>query len=64
MENKRLGVFIFRRDLRLYDNLGLINLAKISDIIIPVFILDENQIVKNNILKQSTIENLKPFNNF
>ena len=48
MENKRLGVFIFRRDLRLYDNLGLINLAKISDIIIPVFILDENQIVKNN----------------
>lgn len=42
----KLGIFIFRRDLRLYDNLGLINLANHVDIILPIFILDENQINK------------------
>jgi deoxyribodipyrimidine photo-lyase len=41
-----LGVFIFRRDLRLDDNHGLINLAKQCKRIFPVFCLDQNQIVE------------------
>jgi deoxyribodipyrimidine photo-lyase len=41
------GIYIFRRDLRLEDNYGLINLARKCDIIIPIFILDKNQIIKN-----------------
>jgi deoxyribodipyrimidine photo-lyase len=44
MENKKIGIFIFRRDLRLDDNLALNKLANEVDIIIPVFILDKNQI--------------------
>lgn len=43
-----IGIHIFRRDLRLYDNLGLINLIKLVDVVIPIFILDENQIIKND----------------
>lgn len=39
-----IGIFIFRKDLRLNDNLGLINLSKKCDKIIPIFILDNNQI--------------------
>ena len=33
-----IGIFIFRKDLRIYDNLGLIELSKICDKIIPIFI--------------------------
>ena len=46
-DNQKIGIFIFRRDLRLNDNLGLIKLSKEVDIIIPIFILDEYQIKKN-----------------
>jgi deoxyribodipyrimidine photolyase len=48
MNNKKIGLFIFRRDLRLYDNLALYELSKLVDIIIPIFILDINQIKINN----------------
>ena len=44
----KIGIFIFRRDLRIYDNKGLNELQKYVDIIIPIFILDEQQIIKNN----------------
>ena len=40
----KYGLMIFRRDLRLIDNLALNKLAKLVDVIIPIFILDENQI--------------------
>jgi len=40
------GIFIFRRDLRLDDNYGLLKLQKLCDVIIPIFCLDKNQIVK------------------
>ncbi len=43
----KLGIFIFRRDCRLYDNLGLIELSKQVDQILPLFILDSNQIVRS-----------------
>ena len=39
-----LGIFIFRRDLRLDDNLGLIELLGKCESILPVFFLDKNQI--------------------
>jgi deoxyribodipyrimidine photo-lyase len=43
----KTGIFIFRRDLRLIDNLALLELDNNVDKIIPVFILDTNQVVKN-----------------
>jgi len=38
------GIHVFRRDLRLDDNHGLIKLCKTSKNIIPVFFLDKHQI--------------------
>ena len=46
MTNIKLGLFIFRRDLRLYDNLCLYDLTKQVDYILQIFILDKNQINK------------------
>jgi deoxyribodipyrimidine photo-lyase len=34
------SIFIFRRDLRLQDNLGLIEAMEASHRVIPVFIID------------------------
>lgn len=42
------GIHIFRKDLRLYDNLALSELYKNVDKIILLFILDNNQIKVNN----------------
>jgi deoxyribodipyrimidine photo-lyase len=42
-----IGIFIFRRDLRLNDNIGLLKLKNEVDIIIPIFILDKKQVKKN-----------------
>jgi deoxyribodipyrimidine photo-lyase len=47
MQNN-IGIFIFRKDLRLDDNIGLINLSKKCKIIYPIFILDEYQIELQN----------------
>jgi deoxyribodipyrimidine photo-lyase len=44
----KLGIFLFRRDCRLDDNFALNLLSKTVDIILPIFILDSNQIVKTN----------------
>jgi deoxyribodipyrimidine photo-lyase len=49
MKNK-LGIFLFRKDLRLYDNLALIELTKKCDQIFPIFIFDDYQI---NITKEN-----------
>ncbi|MFT4311345.1 MAG: cryptochrome/photolyase family protein [Candidatus Woesearchaeota archaeon] len=38
-----LGVFIFRRDLRLEDNTGLIEALKVCSKVIPIFIFDNKQ---------------------
>ena len=37
------GIFIFRKDLRIYDNRGLIKLFSVCKEIIPMFIFDPNQ---------------------
>jgi len=42
------SIFIFRRDLRLYDNTALIHALKQSQTVIPCFIFDENQINPEN----------------
>jgi len=44
-------LFIFRRDLRLHDNLGLIQAAQQSEKIIPCFIFDPRQISTSNAYK-------------
>jgi deoxyribodipyrimidine photo-lyase len=44
MINNNLGIFIFRKDLRLYDNLGLIELSKKCKYILPIFIFDDYQV--------------------
>jgi deoxyribodipyrimidine photo-lyase len=41
------GIFIFRRDLRIEDNRGLIKQAEICDKIIPIFIFDPYQVDLN-----------------
>jgi deoxyribodipyrimidine photolyase len=41
------GLFIFRRDLRYQDNIGLFNACKECDEVYAIFILDDNQINKN-----------------
>jgi len=71
LNNKKIGIFIFRRDLRLHDNLGLYKLSNEVDIIIPIFILDKYQIklskhnkyyFSNNVV-QFMCESLNDLNN-
>jgi deoxyribodipyrimidine photo-lyase len=47
INKNKLGIFVFRRDLRLIDNLGLNLLIDQVDHVIPIFILDKNQIKIN-----------------
>lgn len=42
-----LGIYIFRKDLRLHDNLALIELSKQCQEILPIFIFDNYQIDQN-----------------
>ena len=44
----KISVFIFRNDLRLEDNTGLIEALKNSEEVIPIFIFNKKQISKNN----------------
>jgi deoxyribodipyrimidine photo-lyase len=44
----KTGIFIFHRDLRIVDNLGLIDLQKKCKSVIPIFIFDPHQLNKNN----------------
>lgn len=44
----RNGLFIFRRDLRLDDNIGLLNALNQSKQVIPCFIFDPVQISEKN----------------
>lgn len=45
------GIFIFRKDLRIIDNRGLIKLAKACKEIIPIFIFDPLQIKRTDSTK-------------
>lgn len=59
-----MSIFIFRRDLRLYDNLGMLELQKHTKEIVPIFIFTPEQITSKNKFKsnnaiQFMIESLK-----
>jgi deoxyribodipyrimidine photo-lyase len=63
--NNKKSLFIFRQDLRLDDNTGLISALNHGGVVIPCFILD-NQLInttpikpKNNNAIQFMIESLK-----
>ena len=47
IDMKSVGIHIFRKDLRVVDNLALNALAVKVDVIIPIFILDPAQIIPN-----------------
>lgn len=51
-----MSIFIFRRDLRLNDNLGLINLINNEENIIPIFIFTPKQVSKNSFKSYNCIE--------
>jgi deoxyribodipyrimidine photo-lyase len=62
------NIFIFRRDLRIYDNTGLIYAIKNFDNVIPIFIFTGEQITRKNKYKsdnaiQFMIESLTELNN-
>ena len=48
-----MSIFIFRRDLRLADNLGLLELQKKTKDIIPIFVFTPEQITSKNKFKSN-----------
>ena len=48
MKKYQKSIFLFRRDLRVEDNTGLINASKLSSKVFPCIILDEKIISKSN----------------
>ena len=51
------GIFIFYRDFRLEDNVGLINAAKENKNLYPIFIFNPEQVTsKNNYLSIKSIQ--------
>jgi deoxyribodipyrimidine photo-lyase len=48
-----LSIFIFRRDLRLQDNTGLIEALKSSKLVIPIFVFDSKQVSDSNKFKSN-----------
>ncbi len=49
----KISLFIFRRDLRLTDNTGLINALIYSESVIPLFIVTPTQVSSKNKYKSS-----------
>lgn len=47
IEPNKVGLFIFHRDLRIVDNTSLIELSKVVNTIISLFIFEDRQIVSN-----------------
>lgn len=47
----KISIYIFTRDLRLYDNTSLIHALSNSDIVIPIFIFNPDQISNKNTYK-------------
>lgn len=52
---KKIQIFIFRRDLRVVDNTGLYNASKLDLPILPIFILNPEQLVNNEYASQACI---------
>ena len=47
------SLFIFRRDLRVEDNIGLIEATRSSTMVIPLFIIDPRQVSNKNTYKST-----------
>lgn len=67
MKKYKNSIFIFRRDLRLEDNSGLISALENSNDVLPIFIFDERQVGDKNPYKsdnaiQFMIESLDDLN--
>jgi deoxyribodipyrimidine photo-lyase len=54
----KIGIHIFHRDLRIYDNTALYELSKVCDSIIPVFIFDPAQIapLRNEYFSSNSVQ--------
>jgi deoxyribodipyrimidine photo-lyase len=50
------SIFIFRRDLRLHDNIGLYHALKNSQIVIPIFIFTPEQLENNKYKSDNCIQ--------
>lgn len=50
------SIFIFRRELRLYDNVGLYNSIKESDVVYPIFIFTPEQIDNNDYKSDNAVQ--------
>ena len=50
------SIFIFRRDLRLYDNIGLIDALSASNEVIPIFIFTPEQLVNNKYKSDNAVQ--------
>ena len=48
-----MSIFIFRRDLRLADNIGFLELQKKTKDIVPIFIFTPEQITSKNKFKSN-----------
>lgn len=56
MKKYNKSVFIFRRDFRLQDNIGLINCLKQSTVVIPIFICTPEQLVNNKYKSNNCVQ--------
>lgn len=52
----KYSIFIFRRDLRLDDNVGLIKALKESEKVIPIFIFTPEQLVNNKYKSDNAVQ--------
>lgn len=55
------AMFLFHRDLRLDDNIGLIEALKANESVIPIFIFDDRQLATNNQKNDYKSNNLVEF---
>ena len=68
MKINKLSIFLFTRDLRLHDNTTLIKCLKDSNFVLPIFILNSEQLSNTNEYKsnnciQFMCESLEDLNN-
>jgi len=56
MKEYNTSIFIFRRDFHLDDNIGLINALQKSEVVIPIFILTPEQLIKNKYKSDNCVQ--------
>lgn len=56
MKEYNKSIFIFRRDYRLEDNIGLIEALNNSEIVVPIFIFTPEQLIKNQYKSDNCVQ--------